>query len=120
MSRRSNAVAAVLAGLFAMVLAGCPSDPYDPNTWVEKLESGNGDEAKEAFQRLVQLKNPAAIDPLGKFWEKHNYPSTVLRQATASCAPPSFPGQHRTPGAKTRRRQRSRTPLPAQHRAPPP
>ncbi len=84
MSRVSNAprrplVAAVLVGLFAVVLTGCPSDPYDPQTWIEKLESGDGSEAQEGFQKLLQLKNPAGIEALGKFWQKHNYPSRVLR-----------------------------------------
>lgn len=75
-ARMALCIASVVALLF---VAGCPKDPYDPDTWIEKLDDGDPQEAALALQRLQQLKDPKAIEPLGKFWRKHNYPSKVLR-----------------------------------------
>ena len=64
--------------LLAVVLvAGCPSDPYDPSTWIAKLEHPH--EAAEALQKLQQLKDPRAIPELGAFWQDRRHPSKVLR-----------------------------------------
>jgi HEAT repeat protein len=73
---RSSAIA--LASVIVVAFAtGCPKDPYDADTWIDKLDDPA--EAGTALQRLQQLKDPKAIAPLGKFWRKHNYPSKVLR-----------------------------------------
>lgn len=78
-----------LAGAFVLSLSGCPSDPYDPDTWIEKLD--NPEEVERAVQELDRLGDPKAIEPLGKTWEKHNRWSRVLRViinlADQSCPP---------------------------------
>ncbi|RMH42984.1 MAG: HEAT repeat domain-containing protein, partial [Deltaproteobacteria bacterium] len=68
---------ALAGGLLIALTAGCPKDPYDPDTWIEKLDEPK--EAGEALQRLQQLKDPKAIKPLGEFWKSHRHPSKVLR-----------------------------------------
>ncbi len=69
----------VASALLLALSSGCPKDPYDPDTWIDKLEGNDPKERATALQRLQQLKDPRAIAPLGKFWQKHNYPSKVLR-----------------------------------------
>jgi hypothetical protein len=70
-------VSFALVSALALALTGCPSDPYDPETWIEKLDEPT--EAADALQKLQQLKDPKAIPALGAFWKKHNNPSKVLR-----------------------------------------
>jgi HEAT repeat protein len=78
MSARRSSLAAA-AACAALLLAGCPKDPYDPATWVDKLDDQDPAERAEAVTHLQQLKDPAAIKPLGEFWRKNNRPSKVLR-----------------------------------------
>jgi len=61
----------------AVALSACSKDPYDPQTWIDKLDEAS--EVEEALTTLERLKCPEAIKPLGKFWEKHNKSSRVLR-----------------------------------------
>lgn len=73
-----GSVGLVLAGLLA--LTGCPKDEYDPDTWIEKLEDFESpNEFNNAVSRLEQLKDPKAIKPLKKAWEKYNHAPNVLR-----------------------------------------
>jgi hypothetical protein len=64
-------------------LTGCPSDPYDPATWIDKLGDANPQEVQRAITELQRLKmEPGiekAIPPLAKVWEKQNRPTKVLR-----------------------------------------
>ncbi len=57
--------------------SACSSDPYDPQTWIDKLD--NAGDLEEAITALERLNCPEAIKPLGKIWEKHNKWSKVLR-----------------------------------------
>lgn len=68
---------AALAGLFLISLTGCPADPYDPETWIEKLDDPG--EVEQAVTKLEELKDPVAIKPLAKIWRKHNKWPRVLR-----------------------------------------
>lgn len=61
----------------ALALSGCPKDPYDPQTWVDKLDDPH--EFDMAVTKLGDLGCPEAIEPLGKAWRKHNKNSKVLR-----------------------------------------
>lgn len=61
----------------SIVGGSCSSDPYDPQTWIDKLDDAG--ELEEAITTLERLKCPEAIKPLGKVWEKHNRWSKVLR-----------------------------------------
>jgi HEAT repeat protein len=67
----------IVAGLFLLTLSGCPKDPYEADTWIDKLDDPK--EVQEALQKLADLQDPKAIAPLGKVWEKHNRSSKVLR-----------------------------------------
>lgn len=60
-----------------ITIGACSSDPYDPQTWIDKLDDAG--ELEEAITALERLKCPEAIKPLGKVWEKHNKWSKVLR-----------------------------------------
>ncbi len=63
-------------GLLA-TLSGCPDNPYDADTWIEKL-----DEPKEfdrAVTELEHLCNPKAIPALGRAWERNSKPQRVLQ-----------------------------------------
>lgn len=57
--------------------SACSKDPYDPQTWIDKLDDAA--ELEEAITALERLHCPEAIKPLGKVWEKHNRWSKVLR-----------------------------------------
>ena len=61
----------------SITVGACSSDPFDPQTWIDKLDDGA--ELEEAITNLERLKCPEAIKPLGKVWEKHNKWSKVLR-----------------------------------------
>ncbi len=74
---RRYALATVLA--VALTQTGCPSDPYDPHTWIEKLESPDPQEVTRAVTELQRLKDPVAIAALGKAWDKQNRASIILR-----------------------------------------
>ncbi len=68
---------ALVAGVSLFTLTGCPSDPYDPQTWIDKLDEPT--EVEEAVTKLEELRDPVAIKPLGKVWRKHNKWPRVLR-----------------------------------------
>lgn len=67
----------VLLALSLTLSTACTKDPYDPQTWIDKLD--NASELEEAITQLERLKCPEAIKPLGKVWAKHNKWSKVLR-----------------------------------------
>jgi hypothetical protein len=69
------AMSTLIASSF--VCSACSSDPYDPQTWIDKLDDNA--ELEVAITELGRLKCPEAIKPLGKVWEKHNRWSKVLR-----------------------------------------
>ena len=70
---RSLLIAA--AGL--VFLSGCPDNPYDADTWIDKLD--NPKEFDRAVTELEHLCNPKAIPALGKAWEKNNRPTRTLQ-----------------------------------------
>ena len=71
-----------------LTLAGCPKDPYDPDTWIGKLDDpGTVD---EAVSKLADLKCPEAIAPLGAAWRKHSKSSTMLRAIIAIADQPAM------------------------------
>src|SRR3990172_1436445 len=77
MERRLHALAGALAGALLMFLAGCPKDPYDCDTWTDKLDDKQ--EIERAITELGRLKCPESIDDLGDAWKANNYPARVLR-----------------------------------------
>lgn len=82
----------VLAGLLA--LTGCPKDEYDPDTWIDKLEDFESPtEFNNAVSRLEQLKDPKAIKPLKKAWEKYNHAPNVLRAIVRLAEQKEFDGK---------------------------
>ena len=82
----------VLAGLLA--LTGCPKDEYDPDTWIDKLEDFESPaEFNNAVSRLEQLKDPKAIKPLRKAWEKYNHAPNVLRAIVRLAEQDEFDGK---------------------------
>jgi HEAT repeat protein len=66
-----------LAGVLVLAVTGCPKDPYDPDTWIAKLDDVS--EVERAIVELERLGHPKAIQPLAKVWERHNKSSRVLR-----------------------------------------
>ena len=58
-------------------LTACPKDPYDPQTWIEQLEDPNT--LERALTELSHLKDPVAIEPLGKAWKKYGYRERILQ-----------------------------------------
>lgn len=59
------------------LLSGCPDNPYDADTWIDKLDSPK--EFDRAVTELEHLCNPKAIGALGKAWEKNNRPTRTLQ-----------------------------------------
>ncbi len=74
---RFATAAAITAALSLTLLSGCPKDPYDPDTWIDQL--GDRSKVERAITELSRLKDPKAIEPLGKTWRKLNRPSRILR-----------------------------------------
>lgn len=68
---------ALLAALVAVTLTGCPDDPFDPKTWMGKLNDSN--EVERAVTELERLGEPVAIPALGKAWEKQGRPERILQ-----------------------------------------
>lgn len=67
----------VLAVLTAMTLTGCPDDPFNPHTWMKKLDDSQ--EVERAVTELERLGEPVAIPALGKAWEKQGRPERILQ-----------------------------------------
>lgn len=65
------------SGLVAALLTGCPDDPFDPNTWIKKLD--DAEETERAVVELERLGDQRAIVPLGKAWEKQGRPVAILQ-----------------------------------------
>lgn len=70
-----------IALTMALSLTGCPENPYDPQTWIDKLDDPS--QVKNAItqlQRLAKKENgiDKAIKPLAKVWEKQNRPKKIL------------------------------------------
>jgi HEAT repeat protein len=63
-------------GLMA-TLSGCPDNPYDADTWIEKLDDPK--EFDRAVTELEHLCNPKAIPALGRAWERNSKPQRVLQ-----------------------------------------
>lgn len=61
-------------------LTGCPENPYDPDTWIEKLDQPG--EVKNAITQLQRLKVEdgieKAIEPLAEAWDAQNRPKKIL------------------------------------------
>jgi hypothetical protein len=73
---------------FAIIpLAGCPKDPFDAETWIDKLDDPS--EAERAVTELQRLKDPAAIGPLSAVWRKKNKSQRVLRVIIEIAAKPA-------------------------------
>ncbi len=70
-----KAKTALVVALFSC-LAGCLKDPYDPKTWIDKLDSA---EWEKAVVELERLRDPVAISALGKQWEARNRDPKILR-----------------------------------------
>jgi hypothetical protein len=76
----SKIARAALTGMLALSLAalsGCPDDPYDADTWIDKLDDKT--ELERALTELARLKDPKSIGPLGEAWRDNNYPARILR-----------------------------------------
>ncbi len=76
----------IVAGL--TVLAGCPDDPYQADTWTKKLKDQR--ESERAVTELEQLGNPSAIPALGEAWVDQGKPVRLL-QVIISLARPLTP-----------------------------
>ena len=71
-------IGSVVGTMLALgTLSGCPDNPYDANTWIEKLNSPK--EFDRAVTELEHLCNPKAIPALGKAWERNSKPQRVLQ-----------------------------------------
>jgi PBS lyase HEAT-like repeat len=92
---RSRSATACLAGLFLLTLSGCPKDPYEADTWIDKLDEPSTADVLKAVDRLAELQDPKAIAPLGAAWEKHNRSPRILRviiRLADQPANPRYPG----------------------------
>jgi hypothetical protein len=67
---------ALVAGL-TILLAGCPDNPYEADTWIDKLDDSR--EAERAIVELEHLGDPKAIPALGKAWDRQGKPVRVLQ-----------------------------------------
>lgn len=77
-ARRKGFAAGIITALVSLsMLTGCPKDPYDAQTWIDKLDDRGS--VERAITELSRLKDPKSIEPLGKTWRKHNRPSRILR-----------------------------------------
>lgn len=70
----------LLVAFGVVAVAGCVSDPRDPNTWIKKLDSPV--DQKEAVRELVRLRDPAAVEPLINFYKKNHDPEVLKAIAT--------------------------------------
>jgi hypothetical protein len=74
MNRRLLAGALVVGLAFT---AGCPDNPYEADTWIDKLDDSR--EAERAVTELEHLGDPKAIPALGRAWDKQGKPVRVLQ-----------------------------------------
>lgn len=74
---RSRVVLLFALSCSLATLTGCPKDPFDPETWIEKLDDPK--EVERSVQELERLRDPVAIKPLAAIWKKHNKWSRALR-----------------------------------------
>jgi len=79
------------------LLSGCPDNPYNADTWIEKLD--NPKEVDRAVTELEHLCDPKAIPALGKAWERNNKPTRML-QVVIDLARPLTPGKGGTADEK--------------------
>jgi HEAT repeat protein len=70
----------VLVFALGIAVAGCVSDPRDPNTWIKKLDSPV--DQKDAVRELVRLKDPVAVEPLINCYKKNRDPEVLKAIAT--------------------------------------
>lgn len=77
----------LFAGLL-FLLAACPDNPYEADTWIDKLDDQR--EAERAVLELEHIGDPKAIPALGKAWDKQGKPVRVL-QVIIDLAPPLTP-----------------------------
>ena len=89
MARAARLGTGLLAGLFLLTLSACPKDPYEADTWIDKLDDPA--EVQKAVDKLGDLGDPKAIAPLGRVWEKHNRSSRVLRVIIGLADQPANP-----------------------------
>ncbi len=82
---------------FCLVVLGCLTifstslgclldDPYDPQTWISKLDDTQK-ERDEAITKLQQLEDAGSIPALGKAWETHGRSPRVLGVIIELAAP---------------------------------
>lgn len=91
---RKAALARALAGAFLLTLCACPKDEYDPDTWIDKLDDPeDAQEFNYAVTRLEQLRDPKAIAPLAKAWERYNRASNILRAMVHLAGEEEFQGK---------------------------
>jgi len=83
----------LLAGLLLLTAlqTGCPKDPYEADTWIDKLGDDDPKEVERAVNKLAdEVKDPKAITPLGKMWRKRARPSRILRIIIGLASQPSY------------------------------
>jgi HEAT repeat protein len=81
----------LVAGLFLLTLSGCPKDPYEADTWIDKLDDDDPKEVEKAVNKLAdEIKSPKAIKPLGEMWRKRAKSSRLLRIIIGLASQPSY------------------------------
>lgn len=63
-------------GLLALT-TGCPENPYNVDTWTDKLDDSK--EFERALTEIEHLGNPKAIPAVGKAWEDQGCPQRALQ-----------------------------------------
>ena len=81
--KRRLLTGALLVGL--ALLAGCPDNPYEADTWIDKLDDQR--EVERAVTELEHLGDPKAIPALGRTWDKQGKPVRVLQVIIDLSAP---------------------------------
>src|SRR6476659_1961339 len=57
-----------LLGIVGLFMAGCVSDPRDPNTWIKKLSDPR--DQKDAVMQLRRIGDPVAVPPRVELYKK--------------------------------------------------
>jgi hypothetical protein len=73
----STAGLAVVFGVGLIVLSGCPDNPYNVDTWTDKLDDSH--EFERALTEIEHLGDPKAIPAVGKAWENQGCPQRALQ-----------------------------------------